>query len=149
MDPLSIAASIAGLLSLAGAVISQGYVICNRLKRRKQDVKQLMNEVTSFSGLLYGLREHLNAQSAGKDDSSVNPLSEESPQSLDTSWQDAIKDCEEILSQIKTLLDEISSENSLRLAVNREFITDRVKEFISRLDRYKTFFILGFQLNAR
>jgi hypothetical protein len=149
MDPLSIAASIAGLLSLTGAVISQGYVICSRLKRRKQDVKQLMNEVTSFSGLLYGLREHLNTQSVDKDDSGVHPSSEKSPQSLDISWQDAIKDCEEILSQIRAFLDEISSENSLRLAVNREFITDRVKEFISRLDRYKTFFILGFQLNAR
>ena len=61
-DPLSIAASIAGLSSLAGAIIPQGYALCSKLKKHLEDVRLLFNETTSFSGLLHGVRAHLIAE---------------------------------------------------------------------------------------
>ncbi|KAF4453143.1 hypothetical protein F53441_4140 [Fusarium austroafricanum] len=61
MDPLSLAASIAGLLSIAGAVISAGYKLNSKLNQDTSDTKTLINETASFSGILLGVKTHLES----------------------------------------------------------------------------------------
>ncbi|KAK7431918.1 hypothetical protein QQZ08_001537 [Neonectria magnoliae] len=62
MDPLSRAASIAGLLSLAGQVISTGYKLCSKMSKNANDLKALINETAGFSGILLGVKSHLQSQ---------------------------------------------------------------------------------------
>jgi hypothetical protein len=61
MDPLSLAASIAGLVSLAGAAISAGYKLNSKLNEDTSDTKTLVNETANFSGILLGLKAHLES----------------------------------------------------------------------------------------
>lgn len=51
-DPLSIAASVAGLLSLAGATISKGYSIVSSVRSFPKDVEQLLREAAALNYLI-------------------------------------------------------------------------------------------------
>lgn len=141
-DPLSIAASIAGLLSLAGSIIPKGYALCSKIKRRAEDVRILMNEVTGLSGLLFGLQAHVTSEASGPNSPTLNGLLGNNG----TSWKDVARDCRRLLSEIASLLDDISKEKPARLLIHKDFITDRAGELVSRVERYKTFFILCFQV---
>jgi len=51
-DPLSIAASCAGLLSLAIQVIQTGYATVHSIKDFGDDIRKIMREVSQLTGLL-------------------------------------------------------------------------------------------------
>ncbi|KAI9709714.1 MAG: hypothetical protein M1820_003116 [Bogoriella megaspora] len=142
-DPLSIAASIAGLLSLAGVIIPQGYALCSKLKNRSEDVKLLMTETVSFSGLLHGVRAHLIAEH-DRTERQLNFLPDESFASLN----EAVQDCEKLLVEIQDLLHKVSNQRTARLLTNMKFLTDGVEQLTSRMERYKTLFILTFELHG-
>ena len=140
-DPLSIAASIAGLLSLVGTVVPQGYALCKKLKGRSENVRLLMNETTSFSGLLYSVRAHILSEA----NSWPNFLPDDSGASL----EEAVKDCENLLLDIKLFLAKIGDRSTVRLLVSIEFLTDGVNQLVARMERYKALFILTFELNSK
>lgn len=144
MDPLSISASIAGLISLGAAIVSNGYVLFSKIKRRSEDIQALVNEVASFSGLLVGLQAHLNSEMKTQENPSLHGIG-----GFGRAWDDAIGECRNILQKVTSLLEELQIEKPLRLALNRDSMTGRAGELISRIERYKTFFILCFQLNGR
>ncbi|KAI1610467.1 hypothetical protein EDD36DRAFT_326771 [Exophiala viscosa] len=56
MDPFSIATGVAGLVSLAGQVISQCYRYGCAVSDAPKEAKRLVSEVTNLSGLLLGLQ---------------------------------------------------------------------------------------------
>ncbi|KAK4938758.1 hypothetical protein LTR10_020861 [Elasticomyces elasticus] len=56
MDPFSLVTGVAGLLSLAGQVISQCYRYGCAVSDAPKEAKRLVSEVTSLSGLLVGLQ---------------------------------------------------------------------------------------------
>jgi hypothetical protein len=55
-DPLSISASIAGLMTIADIVIRNGYKYIKAVKESDKAVASLINEVNSLSGTLHSLR---------------------------------------------------------------------------------------------
>lgn len=54
-EPLSIAASVAGLITLTELIASQGYVFVKRVKNAKAETTKLLAEVTGLFGVLKSL----------------------------------------------------------------------------------------------
>jgi len=51
-DPLSIAASIAGLISLAQSIVKEGYSYIRTAQGYPDELSELVTEVTTLTGLL-------------------------------------------------------------------------------------------------
>jgi hypothetical protein len=70
-DPLSISASIAGLLSIADIIIRNGYNFIRESKGAEETVARLISEVNNLSGILYSLR---NVVQRFEDDKTLSSL---------------------------------------------------------------------------
>ena len=55
MDPLSISASVAGLITLAELVLNLGFKLRKRFKNASQEVTMLIAEITGLYGVLHSL----------------------------------------------------------------------------------------------
>ncbi|KAI9155641.1 Ankyrin-1 [Paramyrothecium foliicola] len=138
MDPLSVAASVAGLLTLAGSLISKGYTIISRLNDHK-DISTLLNEITRFSGVLIGLRSHFS--SLGENAPTIPSLDKDT---LDVT----VGGCEQILSEMSRLLEKVAKTNTVGLLLKSTSIDEQVGKLVSRLEGYKSFFVLCLQLQS-
>ncbi len=56
MDPLSVSASVAGLITLAELIVSRGYEFLKGVKNAKTEITQLLTEVAALFGVLQSLR---------------------------------------------------------------------------------------------
>ena len=56
MDPLSISASVAGLITLTELIVSRGYEFLKGVKNAKTEINQLLVEITALFGVLQSLR---------------------------------------------------------------------------------------------
>lgn len=72
MDPLSIAGSIAGLISLSDAIFRKLYHYVKDVKSAEKEVKDLKNEVAALNGVLHNL--HLVAQDLEADSSTPSSI---------------------------------------------------------------------------
>lgn len=144
MDPLSIAASIAGLLTITGAIVSKGYAHLSQAKKNEDDVARLLNEVATFAGILFGLK----SQYATSEESEFPPLQWLAQDSAET-WQDALKACEKTLTEIKDLVESLESSSSVRLMIKGLSMTSRIEKLLPQIERYKSLFILCLQLQNK
>ena len=144
MDPLSITASVAGILALTGTIISKGYACILRVKKNKSDVQAVLNEVAGFSGILVGL----NARYLKTEDSNSTSL-EWLSKCHETMWQDTIKDCEKTLKEIEAILESLSTANVIQLVVKGESKANKLEKLLSKLERFKSFFVLCLQLQNK
>ncbi|KAF5703419.1 ankyrin protein [Fusarium mundagurra] len=132
MDPLSLAASIAGLVSLAGAVISAGYKLNSKLNEDTSDTKTLVTETANFSGILLGVKAHL-----------------ESFKSLDVDLEavhNTIEDSKLTIKLIDELLAKLSKSNRIETLIKAGGREEQAVKLLRRIQQYKTFFVLCFQL---
>ncbi|KAG5761735.1 hypothetical protein H9Q72_010154 [Fusarium xylarioides] len=132
MDPLSLAASIAGLVSLAGAVISAGYKLNSKLNEDTSDTKTLVIETTNFSGILLGVKAHL-----------------ESFHSLDVDLKavhNTIEDSKLTIKLIDELLAKLSKSNRIEMLIKAGGREEQAVKLLRRIEQYKVFFVLCFQL---
>ncbi|KAF2682172.1 ankyrin [Lentithecium fluviatile CBS 122367] len=141
MDPLSIAASIAGLLTITGAIVSRGYAQISQAKKQDTDFAALLNEVASFSGILLGLQSQFNAIGESED----SPFPWFAQGSADT-WQETLKTCEQTLTEIKEILESRASSKTVRLMVKGVAMTARIEKLVVQVERFKSLFILCLQL---
>ncbi|KAF5025153.1 hypothetical protein F66182_2728 [Fusarium sp. NRRL 66182] len=135
MDPLSLAASIAGLLSLAGAVISAGYKLSAKLDSDTDDTKTLVTETANFSGILLGVKSHLDSSRPGLID--LEALA------------NIIRDSELTLKEIDQLLRKLSTSNRLAMLFKAGGREEQAVKLIRWIEQYKLFFILCFQFDHR
>jgi hypothetical protein len=135
MDPLSIAASIAGLLTLGASIVSTGYALCSKAKYSRHDLRLLTNEVAGLAGILLGVRAHTDSK----------PLAH----SVDAVMKEMLKDCKDCLVQTSALLDEISQANRLSTVIKGDGRDEQMQKLLRRIEHYKSFFILCFQLRQR
>ncbi|KAI7759893.1 hypothetical protein LZL87_010315 [Fusarium oxysporum] len=132
MDPLSLAASIAGLVSLAGAVISAGYKLNSKLNEDTSDTKTLVHETANFSGILLGVKSHL-----------------ESFSSLDVDLEavhNTIEDSKLTIKLIDELLAKLSKSNRIEMLIKAGGREEQAVKLLRRIEQYKMFFVLCFQL---
>ncbi|KAG5785844.1 hypothetical protein H9Q73_000571 [Fusarium xylarioides] len=132
MDPLSLAASIAGLVSLAGAVISAGYKLNSKLNEDTSDTKTLVTETANFSGILLGVKAHL-----------------ESLKSLDVDLEavhNTLEDSKLTIRLIDELLAKLSKSNRIEMLIKAGGREEQAVKLLRRIEQYKVFFVLCFQL---
>jgi len=142
MDPLSIAASIAGLLTLTGTIISKGYAFASRVKN-VGDIDAMLNQIAGFSGILSGMK----AQYAANDELLLPK--DWLPEGQEKIWHDSITECTTTLEELDSILSSLSSANTLRLMVKGESMSARFEKLVSKIERFKSFFVLCLQLQSK
>lgn len=130
MDPLSLAASVAGLLALAGTVVSAGYKLSSKMSKNADDLTALINEIAGFSGILLGVKAYLESKPPAFVDLDI--LSK------------MLEDSRNTLNEIAELVDKLSSANRLMMIVKGEERETRLEKLLRRVGQYKLFFILCF-----
>lgn len=143
MDPLSIAASVAGLLSLAGAVVSKGYACVNKAKKNGAEISGVLDEVAGFSGILVALK----AQVTDADESS-DPL-QWFAEDHALLWQNNVKDCEKTLKELSEIILSLTTAKVIKLMIKGDTINANLDKLVGKMERYKSFFILCLQLQAK
>ncbi|KAI0103982.1 ankyrin repeat-containing domain protein [Nemania sp. FL0031] len=138
MDPLSISAAVAGLVTLAGTVFSLAANYIKDAKEAPKEAKDLLDEVKQFSVLLH----HLSLV-ARELEIAIKPGEEALQDSPNLQWHH-IYDCQTILNRVETGLqratDNLVSPSTFiktRSRLKWPFSSDSTKEMIQTIQRYK------------
>lgn len=138
MDPLSISASVAGLVTLAGTIFSLAAKYIKEVKDAPQEAKDLLNEVKQFSVLLHHLslvaRELEITTKAGEEALQDSP---------NLQWHH-IYDCQTILNRVETGLGRAteglkssSTFTKVRTRLKWPFSSNDTREMIETIQRHK------------
>ncbi|OAP56492.1 hypothetical protein AYL99_09671 [Fonsecaea erecta] len=126
-DPFSLVTGVAGLLSLAGTVISQCYCYGCAVAEAPDEARRLVSEVTSLNGILLGV-QGLAAQT-------------DLPEYQLAS---ALRNCKLVLENVSTKLHKfspISSKSPGKRAISRllwPLRKNETEELITAVERHKT-----------
>jgi NACHT domain len=137
-DPLSVASGVAGLITLAGSVISKCYTYGCAVSGAPKEMKSLVDEVTNLSGLLVGLQGLVKADRlpAGQKETVTR----------------TVDDCKATLGEILDTLDQVkpaSTEGKLGKTVKRllwPLKREQTLALVHRLDRQRN--TLAFALST-
>lgn len=138
-DPLSVSASISGLITLADIVFRQIYKYIKAVKKAPKEISALSTEI----GSLYGILNSLQLVSRQLED-----------ETFDTSTRiHHVQSCFETLEHVRSILDkdDTSSLHDQRLETLRRklrwpFTSSEVKDLIAEIERHKA--TLGLALNV-
>jgi hypothetical protein len=135
MDPLSISASIAGLLALSGSVIQY----LSAIKEAPDARERLLLELSSASGLLYSLKD-LCAQNE------ISPSCLRSLQSL-CSPDGPFDQLKHALESLAAKLSAPGNRERLKRVLTWAFDKGEVKNLLDLIERQKSYFLLALQGN--
>ncbi|KAF5511721.1 Vegetative incompatibility protein HET-E-1 [Colletotrichum siamense] len=121
-DPLSIAASIAGLISLADIVFTRLIKYKKSVKDAEKELGDLAKEVNLLGGALNSLARLARALEAGSFDSNLRMHN--------------IEDCSDSLTAMNKELSKIDL-TSIRTKLFRPISSDQVREWLDLLSRHK------------
>lgn len=138
-DPISISASIAGLVTLADVVFSRTYKYVRAAKKASSEISSLSSELGALYGVLCGVRS-ISIQ-----------LQAEAFESTARVYE--IYSCQKTLENVSKILDRDRFSSSLdepwetiKRKLHWPFKASEVKSLMSDIERYKT--ILGLALQA-
>lgn len=125
-DPLSIAASIAGVISLADMVFIRTRKYLSSAKNADKEVKDLAQEVLLLSGALHSLSKLAQALDAGglKD------------QHIDNLRMHHIAACHATLDEVSKKLKKLE-DNTAKRKLIWPFVSERTKELLAEISRHK------------
>ena len=152
MDPLSVSASIADLLAISGTIVSQGYALIKSLKGVSTNLENLLREISSLSGVLLGLREHMKVNKDTFATVSIAQLleGEISPKSIAGGLpRNSLEECERVLNLAKDLVKSLKKTNPISRSLKWQSASAEITELTTQLEHYKTTFILCLQLDTR
>ncbi|RPB19240.1 hypothetical protein L211DRAFT_871375, partial [Terfezia boudieri ATCC MYA-4762] len=150
-DPLSIAASIAGLLSLAGPILAEGYTYIASVRNSPNALKQLLSEISRLEAVLgqideLALESATNTSSIVQTQGSKRRISEvitpdtiKAASDLLKSVHSSIKHCERIPGQ---------SAKNMGRAIVWPFKEGEVKENLDRFQRLINTFELALSIES-
>ena len=151
MDTLSISASVAGLLSLTSTIVSNGYALIKGLKGIATDIEGLLREVSGLGGVLLGLGEYVKITKGTLAADLICKLleGEASSKSItDGLPRTSLQECERVLKQIENLLKKLKKTNPVSRSLKWQSASAETSELTTRLEHYKTTFILCLQLDS-
>ncbi|KAF6222560.1 hypothetical protein HO133_000605 [Letharia lupina] len=138
-DPLSVSASISGLITLADIVFRRTYKYVKAVKKAPKEISALSAEI----GALYGILSNLQLVSRQLEDETFES----------TTRVHHIHSCYQTLEHVKSILDrdDTSSLGGQRLETLKRklrwpFTSSEVKDLITEIERHKT--TLGLALNV-
>jgi hypothetical protein len=130
-DGLSIAASIAGLISIADIIVRRGYKYVKAVKEADKSVKALIDEVNSLSGILHSLRNV--AETLQDDKIAFEP----------TTQIHYVEECYQTLQKVQKLLEEedpVAGEgrfDSTKRRLKWPISGSHIKELLSEVEKQK------------
>ena len=142
-DPLSITAGVVGLLAFAGSTLTKGYSILQSLQDSKNDVNQLLIELSQLTGILMAIEAQEKESNKRVDFSKTGANA--APQILDSS----ISTCREMLEKVWNILHKLEKSRRAVLAIKWQFLEPEVKKSIQEIERYKSIFILCLGVDVR
>ncbi|KAI8317478.1 hypothetical protein K4K59_006740 [Colletotrichum sp. SAR11_240] len=134
-DPLSIAASIAGLVGLADIVFARLVKFGRSVKNAEEEIRHLAQEINLLGGALNSLERLAQVL---KDDA------------FDTNLRmHNIDDCRETLKEINRKLEKLEATSSLmKQKLMWPFTKDRVREWLDDLSKHKESINLALSANS-
>ncbi|EEY17177.1 conserved hypothetical protein [Verticillium alfalfae VaMs.102] len=144
MDPLSIAASTAGLLTLTAQIITRGYACMMRLKSNDDDVRTAVNDVSSFSGILMAIE----SQCKERGDDIASPMSHLIIKNQPL-WKKKVDECEAVLVEMLEILGTLTKANKAQLLVKGNSLWEKLQKSTTQIETSKSFFILCLQLQNK
>ena len=142
-DPLSITAGVVGLLAFAGSTLTKGYSILQSLQDSKNDVNQLLIQLSQLTGILVAIEAQEKESNKQVDLSKTGANA--APQILDSS----ISTCREVLKKVWNILHKLEKSRRAVLAIKWQFLEPEVKKSIQEIERYKSIFILCLGVDVR
>jgi hypothetical protein len=140
MDPLSAAASVAGLLSLTIQVSQMLYEQVHTLKNAPRDATQLLDELEALRQVLTSLDQFLASRSSkGRSFKETSVLI------------DAIQGCKSQISVIKLRLEKFVGKQGLAQMIERGkwyYEHDEHQELIQTLHRYLSMFHISLNIDG-
>jgi hypothetical protein len=129
-DPLSVAASIAGLITIADIVVRKGYCYLHDLKDVEKDAKKLIDEVNVLSGILHSLKNV--AEYLESDDYEFDPATQ----------IHYVNACQNFLLRIQVQLDEAdptstSGAKKLKRKLKWPFEKCKTEELLADIEKHK------------
>lgn len=149
MDPLSIAASVAGLIGLTGQLVRFGYTYASGVLEYRRELQEITNEAVQLSGILCAIQPLVgdagNAAQLVTGDWSHQSRLESKSQILQV---DEIAACEQTLLEITQELVRLSPQAGefwKNTAKRLQWSLKRVPlvTLLARLERHKTTFSLA------
>ena len=160
-DPLSIAAGVSGLISLAGEVTLTCYRYGCAVKHAPKEIQDLLNEITSLTGVLASVQALIDAHAdqqrstddvppadaKDKEDSDPPPPYELGAPKVDLKrLEPPVADCRAVLGDLKGKLQRASFEDDHRVRKAFKRFTwplkqPETREMLHRLERDKATFI--------
>ncbi|KAL8896941.1 MAG: hypothetical protein Q9192_002818 [Flavoplaca navasiana] len=138
-DPLSISASIAGLVTLADLVFRRIFKYVHAVKGASQEISALSSEV----GALYGILNNLYLVSCQLEDETL----------FSNARVNHINSCTQTLEKLRIILDKDSTSSSsmermesIKRKLHWPFTASQVKTLLAELERHKS--TLSLALNA-
>ncbi|KAL8838837.1 MAG: hypothetical protein Q9170_001959 [Blastenia crenularia] len=138
-EPISVAASIAGLVTLADVVFGRIFKYVQTARKADEEITALSSEI----GALYGILSRLNLVSRQLEDDLVGSA----PRML------YISSCQETLEKVKAILDRDATSSArtqhidkLKRKLRWPFSSSEVKSLQADIERHKT--TLGLALNV-
>ncbi|KAF4812999.1 Vegetative incompatibility protein HET-E-1 [Colletotrichum tropicale] len=134
-DPLSIAASIAGLISLADVVFIRLVKFGRSVKNAEKEIQDLSKEVNLLGGVLNSLVGLARALQEGDFDTNLRMHN--------------IEDCSDTLKDIDNKLQKLeASSSSTKKKLTWTFTKDRVQDWLDELSQHKTKINLALSANS-
>jgi hypothetical protein len=142
-DPLSVAASVTGLLTFATTILTKGYGILRSLQDSSKEVQRLLTELSQLTGLLCALAAQ--EEQAEKTAEVEEPRNAEISQVLESS----LNDCRKAMKKLKEILEKLEKSRKAILAVKWQFLEPEINKMIEEIGRYRQIFMLCLGVDLR
>ncbi|KAI8237413.1 hypothetical protein K4K54_012823 [Colletotrichum sp. SAR 10_86] len=133
-DPLSIAASIAGLISLADVVFIRLVKFGRSFKNAEKEIQDLSKEINLLGGALSSLARLARVLQEGDFDTNLRMHS--------------IESCSETLNKINEKLLKLEASSLTKQKLKWSITKDRVEEWLDKLSQHKTDIITALSANS-
>ncbi|TVY21838.1 Serine/threonine-protein phosphatase 6 regulatory ankyrin repeat subunit C [Lachnellula arida] len=131
MDPLSISASIAGLITITNAIVTSGFKYLSEFKHSDETIKALFHEVNLLSGTLHSL-QHVATR-----------LEHEQSNLSHTTRIHHINACDNTLRKVEAQLETVAAKRNTATARTRQRVLwplskAETKSLFLEVERHKT-----------
>jgi len=142
-DPLSVAASVTGLLTLAATALTKGYAILRSLQGSSKEVERLLTELSQLTGLLCALSAQ--KEQAERTTEVEGPRNAEISQVLESS----LNDCRKTMKKLQEILEKLEKSRKAILAIKWQFCEPEINKMIQEIARYRQIFALCLGVDLR
>jgi Fungal N-terminal domain of STAND proteins len=173
MDPLSLAASITALISIADVAVTRGMKFCRSVREQPKQMSTLIGEAAALSGVLSALRRiveqkgsTLDMEKTGNGDcqedsaprQSMRGDSQSDPEPMPTPPLGKmepvlLQSCQQTLEQLRDMLARMESregETVMNTAkrLRWPFMESEMNDLLAKLERHKSSFQLAISVDS-